>query len=105
MGKLDGKVAVVTGAGTGIGKGIAKAFAVEGCTVVVNGRNMDALSQTVEEITKAGGKAHAVRGDVTQEESVRNLFDETVTLFKRVDLLVNNAGRIAGGPLDQLTLE
>jgi NAD(P)-dependent dehydrogenase (short-subunit alcohol dehydrogenase family) len=105
MGKLDGKVAVVTGAGTGIGKGIAKAMAAEGCTVVVNGRNIDALNQTVAEIAKSGGKARAVRGDVTQEESVRNLFDETVRLFKRVDLLVNNAGRIAGGPLDQLTLE
>ncbi|MBI4219783.1 MAG: SDR family NAD(P)-dependent oxidoreductase, partial [Chloroflexi bacterium] len=105
MGKLDGKVAVVTGAGTGIGKGIAKAFAAEGCSVVVNGRNLDALNHTVTEIKQAAGRAHAIKGDVTVEESVRQLFSETVKLFGRVDLLVNNAGRIAGGPLDELTLE
>jgi NAD(P)-dependent dehydrogenase (short-subunit alcohol dehydrogenase family) len=105
MGQLDGKVAVVTGAGTGIGKGIARAFAAEGCAVVVNGRNIDALNQTVAEIMKAGGKAHAVQGDVTQEASVRSLFDETVRVYGRVDLLVNNAGRIAGGPIDELTLD
>jgi NAD(P)-dependent dehydrogenase (short-subunit alcohol dehydrogenase family) len=105
MGQLDGKVAIVTGAGTGIGKGIAKAFAAEGCAVVVNGRNIESLNQTVAEIRDTGGKSYAVHGDVTQEASVKNLFDETVRRFGRVDVLVNNAGRVAGGPLDQLTLE
>ncbi|MBM3958720.1 MAG: SDR family oxidoreductase [SAR202 cluster bacterium] len=105
MGKLDGKVAVVTGAGTGIGKGIARALAREGCTVVVNGRNMDSLAVTVDEIKKSGGKALAVTGDVTQEAPVKHLFEEAVRQFKRVDILVNNAGRIAGGPLEDLTLE
>lgn len=105
MGKLDGKVAVVTGAGTGIGKGIAKALAGEGCAVVVNGRNMESLTQTVDEIKKSGGKALGVTGDVTQEAPVKNLFEQAVREFKRVDVLVNNAGRIAGGPIDELTLE
>lgn len=105
MGKLDGKVAVVTGGGTGIGKGIARAFAQEGCKVVIAARNETRLGETAEELSKIGPKILPVPADVTQEAAVQELFDRTMAEFGQIDLLVNNAGRIEGGPIDELTLE
>lgn len=104
MGKLDGKVAVVTGASKGIGAGIAKELAVAGAKVVVNyASSKDGADKVVAEITKAGGKAIAVQGDVSKADDVKRLFVETKKAFGPIDVLVNNAGVYGFAPVDQLT--
>ena len=105
MGKLDGKVAIVTGGGSGIGKGIARALAAEGAKVVVAGRRIEALNDTVNEIAALGQIAAAIPTDVTDEAQVSALFAGVVEQFQRVDILVNNAGAVDGGPLDELSVE
>src|SRR6266480_3699630 len=92
-GKLNGKVAVVTGASKGIGAGIAKEFASEGASVVVNyaSAKQDA-DRVVDEITKRGGKAIAVQADVAKKAEVERLFAEARKAFGKIDILVNNAG-------------
>lgn len=91
-GKLDGKVAVVTGASSGIGEATAEALASEGATVVVAARREDRLSGLVERIEGNGGRALAVSCDVTDEEQAHDLIDRTIEEFGQVDILVNNAG-------------
>jgi 3-oxoacyl-[acyl-carrier protein] reductase len=104
MGKLQGKVAVVTGASKGIGAGIAKAFAGEGASVVVNyASSRDGADKVVSAIAAKGGKAIAVGGDVAKESDVTALFDETKKAFGRVDILVNNAGVYKFAPLEEVT--
>lgn len=99
MGKLDSKVAIVTGASRGIGKAVAIAFAKEGAKVVVaarteeeGGRLPGTIHQTVEEVKAAGGEAIAVRTDVTDEQSVEAMVNRTIEEFGNIDVLVNNAG-------------
>ena len=103
-GKLNGKVAVVTGASKGIGAGIAKAFGAEGASVVVNYASDKAgADRTVAEIVKAGGKAIAVKASVAEEADVKHLFAETRKAFGKLDVLVNNAGVYQFAPLEQVT--
>jgi NAD(P)-dependent dehydrogenase (short-subunit alcohol dehydrogenase family) len=105
MGKLDGKVAVITGGGTGIGKAIGKAFAEEGCDLVLAARNAERLNESASEIAALGVKTLAVPTDVASESDVIALFQKAMDEFGRVDLLVNNAGVIAGDPIEELSLE
>ncbi|GAC1438046.1 MAG: SDR family oxidoreductase [Chloroflexota bacterium] len=91
--RLQGKVAIVTGAGTGIGKGIATVFAQEGAQVVVDYVGApDAAQSTVDAITAAGGKAMAVSADVTKAAEVDALIAAAVSHYGRLDIFVNNAG-------------
>src|SRR3978361_599858 len=93
MGKLNGKVAVVTGASKGIGAGIAKQLAAEGAAVVVNyASSKTDADKVVDEITKRGGKAVAVQGNVAKKADVERLFGATKKAFGQLDILVNNAG-------------
>lgn len=93
MSKLAGKVALVTGASKGIGAAIAKAFAEEGASVVVNYASSKAdADRVVAEITRKGGKAVAIQGDVSKGGDVQRLFEGTKQAFGRLDVLVNNAG-------------
>lgn len=93
MSKLRNKVAVVTGASKGIGAAIAKSLGAEGASVVVNYASSKAgADQVVAEITKNGGKAIAVQGDVSKAADVKRLFQETKKAYGRLDVLVNNAG-------------
>ena len=102
--KLNGKVAVVTGASKGIGAGIAKYLAAEGASVVVNyASSREGAEQVVNEITKEGGKAIAVQGDVAKSKDVEHLFAETKKAFGRLDILVNNAGVYEFAPLAEAT--
>lgn len=92
MGKLDDKVAIVTGASSGIGEAITKRFAQEGAMVVAIARRKDKLQGIIDKITAAGGKAVAVAGDVTREEDVQNAVKTAVDTFGKLDIVVNNAG-------------
>jgi NAD(P)-dependent dehydrogenase (short-subunit alcohol dehydrogenase family) len=105
MGKLDGKVALVTGGNKGIGKGIALGLAAEGAALVLTARGEAELRQTAEEIAASGASVLALPGDVTDEKQVQDLFLRTQERFGRLDLLVNNAGAFDGGPIDQLSVE
>ncbi len=108
MGQLDGKVAIITGGGSGIGKGIAKAFVDEGCTVVIAARNADRLNAAAEELTSdtsSTGSVIAIQTDVTNEEQMVSLFAKTMDQFGRLDILVNNSGAFDGGPVEDLTME
>src|SRR4051794_20150125 len=106
MSKLQGRVAIVTGASKGIGASIAKHLAAEGAAVVVNYSASKANAQrVVEEITKDGGRAAAVQADVSNKADITRLFTETKLLFGRLDILVNNAGVYEFSPLENVTEE
>ena len=101
----DGKVALVTGAGSGIGRAVALALLREGYRVVLAGRRADALAATVA-LAPAGAQALAVPADVTDPAGVRALFEQTKAAFGRLDVLFNNAGMSAPAvPLEDLTFE
>jgi NAD(P)-dependent dehydrogenase (short-subunit alcohol dehydrogenase family) len=105
MGKLDGKVAIVTGGNRGIGAAIAEAFAREGCAVVLAARDEGRLAETASQLEAGGATVLAVPTDISDEEQVEALFARATERFGRLDILVNNAGAFDGGPLDELTLE
>jgi len=106
MKKLEGKVAVVTGASKGIGAGIAKQLAAEGAAVVVNySSSKKGADIVVAEITEKGGKAIAVGANVAKKSEIEKLFAETKKAFGKVDILVNNAGLYEFAPLEAVTEE
>jgi NAD(P)-dependent dehydrogenase (short-subunit alcohol dehydrogenase family) len=92
MGKLDNRVAIVTGASSGMGKEIARLFAEEGASVVAVARHKEKLQGVIDAITLAGGKATAVAGDVSKEEDIRNAVRAAVEKYGRLDIVINNAG-------------
>jgi 3-oxoacyl-[acyl-carrier protein] reductase len=95
MGKLDDKIAVVTGSSSGIGKAVALAFAREGAHLVINYPNETQTANATEvknQVEALGRRALAVQADVSQEEQAQALVDETMRAYGRIDILVNNAG-------------
>ncbi|MER8954867.1 glucose 1-dehydrogenase [Mesorhizobium sp. M0833] len=104
MSKLNGKVAIVTGASKGIGAAIAKGLATAGAAVVVNyPSSREGADRVVAEIEDRGGRAVAVQGDVSQSADVRRLFEAAKSEFGGLDILVNNAGVFAFEPLEAVT--
>jgi NAD(P)-dependent dehydrogenase (short-subunit alcohol dehydrogenase family) len=99
-----GRIAIVTGAGSGIGRAVALALLGAGYSVALAGRRLEALQQTAAQ-ADAGARASVIPADVTDEASVAALFAEVVKKFGRLDLLFNNAGKDAPGlPVDELSL-
>jgi 3-oxoacyl-[acyl-carrier protein] reductase len=94
---LDGKVALVTGAGRGIGRAIAVAFAAEGAAVALVARSRADLAGVAAEIRESGGRALALPADVTQDAAVEGLVEQTLTDLGRIDMLVTSAGTAAFG--------
>jgi NAD(P)-dependent dehydrogenase (short-subunit alcohol dehydrogenase family) len=113
MKKLEGKVAVITGASRGVGEYMAREFAKEGCDIVVAARTEEVkdpklpgtIFSTTEELKALGVRAIPVRCDVTDEESINAMVQRALDEFGRIDILVNNAGIMAPGPLHEVPLK
>lgn len=106
MHKLKGKVAIITGASKGIGAAIAKEYAANGASVVVNyASSKEDADKVVKEIIAKDGKAIAVQGDVGKAEDVKRIFAETKKAFGKLDTLVNNAGIYKFGTIEEVTEE
>lgn len=102
MGRLDGKVAIITGSNSGVGAATAKLFAKEGAKVVISARRVPQLEEVAEKIRANGGEVLVVPTDVSKVEDAENLIAKTVEAFGTVDVLVNNAGVLEAGlkPID-----
>lgn len=105
MKTLEGKAALVTGAGQGVGQGIALALAAAGASVLVAGRTKQKLDKTAAEISARGGKAYAVACDVKREDDLAKVVDECVGSFGALNILVNNAQEVPLGLLHDVTDE
>jgi 3-oxoacyl-[acyl-carrier protein] reductase len=104
-GRLEGKVAMVTGASEGIGRATALALAAEGAAVAVTARNRTELGQLVREIEAGGGHAFAMAGDARSEEDVERIRQEALATTAKVDILVNNVGIAKYAPLSELSIQ
>lgn len=104
MGKLDNKVAIITGGNAGVGKEIAKLFASEGAKVVISARRQQVLEEAAKEIEEAGGTVLCVPTDISKVDDVKNLRSKTVETFGQLDILINNAGVLDKGlnAIDQI---
>jgi glucose 1-dehydrogenase len=104
--KLEGQIAIITGASSGIGAGVAKALAQEGAKVVINYSSSEEKAKKVlQEVQSQGGEGIIVHADVSKEEDVLNMFNETFKQFGTVDILVNNAGLQKDSVFHEMTLE
>lgn len=107
MGRLDGKVAVITGGNSGIGECTAEMFAKEGAKVVISARRVEQLEAVAEKIKAAGGDAIAVPCDIAKKEQCKAVIDKTIETYGKIDILVNNAGVVDSGiePIEKVTDE
>ncbi len=107
MNRLQGKVAVITGANSGVGEATALLFAQEGATVVISARRIEPLEAVAEKIKAAGGTVLAVPTDISKKSDCENLIEKAVEAFGKVDILVNNAGVLEAGlkPIDKFSDE
>jgi short-subunit dehydrogenase len=100
--RFKDQVVVVTGGGRGIGRAVALEFAAEGAALLLGGRRMDTLQTSARECREAGGRAEAVHCDVASDEDLLAFVDRAMDHYGRIDVLVNNAGVVAGGRLDEI---
>jgi NAD(P)-dependent dehydrogenase (short-subunit alcohol dehydrogenase family) len=106
MRKLEGKIALITGANRGIGRGIAEAFAAEGAALTLMARDAALLNETADALKRNGADVLAIPADVTDEQQVQDVFRQAMDRFGRLDILVNNAGTFEGyGPIDEVPVE
>jgi NAD(P)-dependent dehydrogenase (short-subunit alcohol dehydrogenase family) len=102
---LTGKVAIVTGAGSGIGQGIARALAAEGASLVLCGRRSEPLKETSRLVEQAGGVVISLQADISQTQDARHILASSLEAFGRIDILVNNAGISGGDFIHKMTDE
>jgi NADP-dependent 3-hydroxy acid dehydrogenase YdfG len=102
---VTGKVVVITGASSGLGEAAARRLSAEGATVVLGARRADRLDTLVGELTRSGARALAVTTDVSRREQVQGLVDAAVTNYRRIDVMLNNAGLMPLSPLDRLKVD
>ncbi|GIP26848.1 2,5-dichloro-2,5-cyclohexadiene-1,4-diol dehydrogenase [Paenibacillus sp. J23TS9] len=103
--RLEGKVALITGAGAGIGKTTALRFAQEGAKVIVTDINLDSVNNTLSEIQQAGGSGTAFKHDVSNEDNWKSIVEESVQQFGAIDILFNNAGIYFIKPIADIGLD
>ena len=103
--KLEGKVAVITGASKGLGKAMALALAAEGATIALVSRNLEQLNEVGRAVKNAGGEARVFQADVAEEEQVRKLERDVTGALGKVHILINNAGINVRKPIVEFTLE
>ncbi|MFC0470622.1 SDR family NAD(P)-dependent oxidoreductase [Halalkalibacter kiskunsagensis] len=103
--RLQNKVVLITGAGSGIGKSTALLFAKEGASVIVNDLNCQSGNETVQEIHEQNGIASFIHADVTDAHSVQSMVEEAIGQYNRIDVLFNNAGISGVGKLHEIELE
>jgi NAD(P)-dependent dehydrogenase (short-subunit alcohol dehydrogenase family) len=103
--KLEGQVAVISGASKGLGRAMALALADEGAAIAMVARNADPLSEAQKAIESTGGQAKIFQADVSQEDDVRRLEQDVKAAFGKVDILINNAGTNVRKPVVEFTLE
>jgi len=102
MKRLDGKIGIITGGGSGIGRGLALALAGEGAKVVICGRRKNRLQETAELVGQQGGTALVVQADVSNEADVKRMVQAALEAYGRIDILINNAGISNGAPAHEL---
>src|SRR5437867_9866138 len=102
---IEGKVVVITGASSGLGEAAARLLSAQGASVVLGARRDDRLKSLAGELTGKGGKALAVTTDVTRRDQVKKLVDTAVQKFRRIDVMINNAGIMPRAPLERLTVD
>jgi NAD(P)-dependent dehydrogenase (short-subunit alcohol dehydrogenase family) len=103
--RLENKVAIITGAGSGIGRETALLFAKEGANVVIIDKTKETLEKVRDEIIEQGGRAIGVEGDVISEGDMRGAVNKTVEEFGKIDILINNAGIIQDALVSKMTRE
>lgn len=97
MGRLEGKVAIITGGNSGVGAATALKFAAEGAKVVITARREEPLLEVAEQIKAAGGEALPVVSDISKDEDAKKIVAETLGAFGKIDILINNAGVLDNG--------
>ena len=102
---IEGKVVVITGASSGLGEATARMLSAQGAVVVLGARRVDRIEALAKELSDAGGRALALRTDVTRAADVQRLVDAAVEKFGRIDVLVNNAGLMPSSPLERLKID
>jgi len=97
---LENRVALITGSASGMGKAMALRFAKEGCDIVVADLNLDGAKKASDEVRSVGRKAYAIKSDISSSQDIKDLIDQSIREFGKIDILINNAGAAGGGPLE-----